>query len=265
MKTLHYSIIAGIIIIVTTSIGVFIEKIGENPQQPYAGITINGIKDNYTVNEPIIFSVTVEGYGSGCGDVKVMITKENDSQFKPLEWDTEPQCVAFAKLQNFKFNVSPANTSINQVGSYTVTSLFNDFMTHTHTETGRRISVISLNTASNQDTRVLHGFTNVTNTNFTINYDITENNKLVDANMDSQSKSLVLSLNTTHNGTLIVSIPRALLDTVKNARGEGNFIVLANGQEIDFKQIHTSSKDRTFSIQFTNGTSTIVMIATELI
>jgi hypothetical protein len=115
------------------------------------------------------------------------------------------------------------------------------------------------------DTGVYPFSINVTNTDFTVNYNISGNNKLVDANMDSQSKSLILSLNTTSNGTLVVSIPRALLDIKKNDRGMGEFYMLADGQEITFKEIHTTLTDRIFSIPFQNGTKNIEIIATELI
>ncbi|MDE1813085.1 MAG: hypothetical protein KGI05_00340 [Thaumarchaeota archaeon] len=105
----------------------------------------------------------------------------------------------------------------------------------------------------------------VANTNFTINYNIVGNGKILDARMDAQSKSLILSLETTSNGTLTVSIPRALLDIKKNDRGSGEFYVLADGQETIFKEIHTTPTYRIFSIPFQNGTKNVEIIATELI
>jgi|GEM_PF-2919906 len=112
----------------------------------------------------------------------------------------------------------------------------------------------------------IHPFSiNVENANFTLNYYISGNNKLSDANMDSQSKSLILSLQSTNNGTLIISIPRALLDIKKNDRGMGEFYILVDGQETTFKEIHTTLTDRIFSIPFLNGTKNIEIIASELI
>lgn len=112
---------------------------------------------------------------------------------------------------------------------------------------------------------ILSNSIKVQNTNSTINYNISGSNKLVDANMDLQSKSLILSLESTHNGTLIVSIPRVLLDIKKNDRGMGEFYMLTDGQETTFKEIHTTPTDRIFSIPFQNGTKNIEIIATELI
>jgi hypothetical protein len=116
-----------------------------------------------------------------------------------------------------------------------------------------------------QNIPILSNSIKVQNTDFIINYNISGSNKLVDANMDSQSKSLILSLNTINNGTLVVSIPRALLDIKKNDRGMGEFHMLADGQETTFKEIHTTLTDRIFSIPFQNGTKNIEIIASELI
>lgn len=142
MKTLHYSIITVIVVIPATLFGVFIEKVGENQQQPYTGIAINGVKDNYTVTEPVVFSIAIEGYGTGCGDTKVIITKENDSQFKSPQWSSTVQCVAFAKSNYFKFNRLSENTTITQPGNYTFIASFDDAFTYRHTEAKKKFSVM---------------------------------------------------------------------------------------------------------------------------
>lgn len=120
-------------------------------------------------------------------------------------------------------------------------------------------------TYTQQNIPTLSNSITVPNTNFIINYDFAGNGKILGANMDTQSKSLILSLETTSNGTLTVSIPRALLDIKKNERGMGEFYILADGRETIFKEIHTTQTDRIFSIPFQNGTSKIMIIATELI
>ncbi|CUR51392.1 exported protein of unknown function [Nitrosotalea devaniterrae] len=123
----------------------------------------------------------------------------------------------------------------------------------------------SLPAAIEQNILALSNSITIPNTNFSINYDITGNGKILDAKMDAQSKSLILSLETTSNGTLTVSLPRALLDIKKNDRGMGQFYMLADGRETSFKEIHTTPTDRIFSIPFQNGTKNIEIIATELI
>lgn len=264
MKTLHLGMIIGISVIALTSFGVFIEKIRDYQQQPYISLFITGLKENYTVNDPVSFSVTLAGYGTGCGDTMATITKENDSKYQSPRWSLQPQCVASPSLHDFKFTALSANTSINQTGNYILTVSFDDLFEHQKT-VQQKFSVFASKNTLIFDTGVYPFTVGVTNANFTINYNISGNNKLLDANMDLQSKSLILSLQSTNNGTLIVSIPRALLDIKKNDRGMGEFYMLADGQETDFKETHTTLTDRVFSIPFQNGTKDIEIIATELI
>jgi hypothetical protein len=141
MKTLSIMAIVGMSIIVATSVGVFIEKLGENQQSPYISIMINGMKGNYTVGEPISFSVMLEGYGTGCGDTKAVITKENDTRSQPIGWTSEPQCVSAPNLDNFKFTALSARTMMNQTGNYTLRVTFDNLVTSHHSETQTRFLV----------------------------------------------------------------------------------------------------------------------------
>ena len=114
----------------------------DTQQQPYANITINGLKENYTLNEPIVFSIAIEGYGTGCGDTKAIITKENDSQYKSPVWGVGSSCASNTKQNHFKFNALSVNASINQTGNYILTTSFDDFITSPHT-TEKKFSVIT--------------------------------------------------------------------------------------------------------------------------
>jgi hypothetical protein len=116
-----------------------------------------------------------------------------------------------------------------------------------------------------QNIPILSNSIKIENSNFTINYDISGNGTVLGANMDPPSKSLILSLETTSNGTLTVSIPRALLDIKENERGIGGFHMIADGKETSFTQVRAVTTDRTFSIPFVNGTQKIQIIATQLI
>src|ERR1051326_6968102 len=124
MKTLHLGMIIGISVIALTSLGVFIEKLNDYQQQPYINMSITGMKENYTINDPISFSVTLEGYGTGCGDTMATITRDNDSKYQLPGWASQPQCVAHPGLHDFKFTSLSANTSINQTGNYVLTVSF---------------------------------------------------------------------------------------------------------------------------------------------
>lgn len=85
---------------------------------------------------------------------------------------------------------------------------------------------------------------------------------LEQAKADIESKSLVLSLKTTGNGTLVIHLPRSLIDPHMNGQ-DSPFIVLEDGKEVRYKQVGTSVIERTLDIPFQYGTSTIEIIAPE--
>ena len=73
-----------------------------------------------------------------------------------------------------------------------------------------------IGTSVQQNILILSNSTKIKDVNFTLNYDIAGNAKILDASMDTQAKSLMLSLQTSSKGTLTVSIPKALLDVKKS-------------------------------------------------
>ena len=109
------------------------------------------------------------------------------------------------------------------------------------------------------DTGVYPFSINVTNTDFTVNYNISQG-QIKSATIDMPSKSLILSVTTTGNGTLIIDLPRALIDP-KIEGQDSAFIVLDDGQEVLPKQIATTGTDRVLSIPFQYGVSQIEIIA----
>lgn len=125
-----------------TSVGVLMKKIDDNTGLLYTNVMITGVKENYTLSEPITFSVMVNGYGSGCGDTKAILTKENDSQYKSQVWGVGRQCTSFANHTNFEFNGLSTNTTVNQAGNYTITASYDDFVTYRHTVAEQKFSVI---------------------------------------------------------------------------------------------------------------------------
>ena len=116
-------------------------KLNDNSGPLYTNMMITGMKENYTLNEPIVFSVMVHGYGSGCGDTKAILTKENDSQYKSQVWGVGRQCTSFTNPTKFEFDGLSANTTIIQAGDYIITASFDDSVTYHHTITEVKFSV----------------------------------------------------------------------------------------------------------------------------
>lgn len=136
MKTLHLAItLITISVIVMTLLGIFVGKLLDTQNPPYTGMVINGMKENYTVGEPVTFSVTLEGYGKSCGDTNATITRDNDIAYKTLGWHSSMDCTTNGQPNYFKFTSLSGNTMINQTGNYTMTVSFDDLIKHKKTIT----------------------------------------------------------------------------------------------------------------------------------
>ena len=83
---------------------------------------------------------------------------------------------------------------------------------------------------------------------------------LVSIEPDVSSSSLIITLDDTNEGTLTLTIPRALFDSVENGRDAEVFVIVDN-DEVNF-DIRTTSKDRTLVIPFPAGAETIEITGT---
>ena len=100
----------------------------------------------------------------------------------------------------------------------------------------------------------------VEGTDFSVTYSIT-NGKVLGIKADIQSKSLIVSIQTTGDGVLTITLPRGLIDA-KIQDQDDKYFVLTDGQEADFQETNTTTTDRTLSIPFTDGTEQIEIIGT---
>jgi len=119
-------VLAGIIII-------FNQPQQGNPEQRYAINTV-GLKDNYKINEPIEFTVNVQGYGLPCGTINAKIFNYSNQHNKTItSWGEILDCISDAKPQNFSIDMPVSVTSttrsisLNREGTYYVVSSFDQF------------------------------------------------------------------------------------------------------------------------------------------
>jgi predicted secreted protein with PEFG-CTERM motif len=97
---------------------------------------------------------------------------------------------------------------------------------------------------------------------YNVNYTIT-GATVNDMLVNTHETSLVILLNSTNDGSLIIDLPRTLIDA-KYGASDDQFIVLVDDTYTDFHENKTST-DRTLSIAFTNGTERIEIIGTRVI
>lgn len=104
----------------------------------------------------------------------------------------------------------------------------------------------------------------VEGTNYSIKDNVT-NGKILGIKADTQSKSLIVSMQTTGNGVLTTTLPRGLIDAILPSGQDDKYYVLLDGKETDFQETSTTTADRTLSIPFTDGTEEMEIIGTQIV
>jgi predicted secreted protein with PEFG-CTERM motif len=105
----------------------------------------------------------------------------------------------------------------------------------------------------------------VVDTDFMINYKIT-GGKITSITPDVKSHSLIIAMTASQDGSLTITLPRALIDSKeKDTDVDAPYFVLVDDEEVDFKETATTTTDRTLEIQFPAGTEQIEIIGTKVV
>ena len=99
---------------------------------------------------------------------------------------------------------------------------------------------------------------------FGVNYTIT-GGTVKDISIDTQSISLIISINSTTDGTITIQIPRALVDAKTNSGQDDAFIILIDGAEVKSQSESSNSNYRNLTIQFYQGDQDIEIIGTQVV
>ena len=105
---------------------------------------------------------------------------------------------------------------------------------------------------------------NVTNTNFTINYNNTGDLKILSAKTDVQAKSLVMTIQSTKDGLLTVTLPRELIDRKDRIGDTPFFYVIGGYLSGEAQENSDTSTQRTITIPFMQGTNLLVISGTQI-
>ena len=103
----------------------------------------------------------------------------------------------------------------------------------------------------------------VENTDFDVSYSIT-GGKVLGITSDVEAKSLLVSIQTTSDGVLTITLPRDLIDAKINGEDD-SFFVLIDGEETSDVSEETTSTDRTLTIHFQDGAEEIEIIGTQIV
>jgi hypothetical protein len=94
-----------------------------------------------------------------------------------------------------------------------------------------------------------------------VSYDI-ENGSIESIFLDPDFVELLITMSTTDDGTMEITIPRELLDAKFDAQDD-IFFVLVDGFETDYVELNSTTDSRTIIIPFFGGDSIIEIIGTD--
>jgi len=99
---------------------------------------------------------------------------------------------------------------------------------------------------------------------FSVNYTINDG-MVKDMTIDPQSISLIVSLNSTSDGSITLLIPRSLIDAKTSNGQDDAFIILIDGAEVKPQGEETNNNFRTLTIQFLQGDQDVEIIGTQIV
>ncbi|MGI0046764.1 MAG: PEFG-CTERM sorting domain-containing protein [Nitrosotalea sp.] len=99
---------------------------------------------------------------------------------------------------------------------------------------------------------------------FGVNYTIASGS-LNNITIDPQSISLVVSINSTSDGSITLQIPRALIDAKTSSGQDDTFIILIDGAEVKPQSESANGDYRTLTILFLQGDQDIEIIGTQIV
>lgn len=97
---------------------------------------------------------------------------------------------------------------------------------------------------------------------FQVNYAM-DAGTINDMTISQQDTSLIVSVKTTSDGNLTMTMPRALIDA-KNGASDDQFFVLVDGADTDFSETKTTT-DRTITVMVPQDTTQVEVIGTQVV
>ncbi|MXX21492.1 MAG: ABC transporter substrate-binding protein [Cenarchaeum sp. SB0661_bin_35] len=77
-----------------------------------------------------------------------------------------------------------------------------------------------------------------------------------------QENTLIINMDATKDGSLTITLPRALIDSKLADEADDSFFVLVDGKEAGYVETESTSDSRTIQIEFVGGSETVEVIGT---
>jgi len=208
-------------------------------------ITVTTDKESYDDGETIIISGESKDFISGV-QVSIVVSNPIGNRVAIQQLDLEPD-------KTYSTEITAGGPLWKAAGMYTVIVQYGS--DNRSNETTFEFS------GSEGDGKKI----SVEGTDFEVSYSIT-GGRVLGITADIEAKSLLVSIETTSDGTLTITLPRGLIEAKTNGN-EGDddvFFVIIDGEESEFEE-ETTSSDRTLTIPFTDGSEEIEIIGTWII
>src|SRR5574342_557973 len=206
-------------------------------------ITVTTDQESYADGETIVISGETKDYISG---VQVSVVVIN-----PIGNVVTVQQVDLETDKTYSTSITAGGGLWKAAGTYTVKVQYGGENRSNETTFG-----FSGSTSSGKK---IH----VEGTDFDVSYSIT-GGKVLGITADVEAKSLLVSIQTTSDGTLTITLPRELIDAKINGEDD-SFFVLIDGEETSDVSEETTSTDRTLTISFQDGAEEIEIIGTQIV
>ncbi len=238
---------------------IMIASIGMAPvfgQAIQSSITVATDKSSYSEGETILVTGEVKDLYSGT-PVSVIVKAPNGNLVSIAQ-------ITIGADKKFSTEVVAGGSLMRTEGSYIVTVQYgteNRSATTTFDFGGSTMidKPIDVDGSTITDKTVL-----ITGADDVIGYEIT-GGKLLSITPDVDEKSLVISIDAIEDGTLTLTIPRTVFDSVDENGDDVEAFVLIDAEEAyDYDEV-TTSEDRTLTIEFPAGAEEIEVIGTFVI
>ncbi|MDE1811664.1 MAG: hypothetical protein KGH85_02210, partial [Thaumarchaeota archaeon] len=99
---------------------------------------------------------------------------------------------------------------------------------------------------------------------FNVNYTIS-GGTINTMTIDAQSLSVIVSVNSTSDGTVTLQLPRTLIDAKTSSGQDDTFIILIDGAEVKPQSESANNDFRNITVQFLQGDQDIEIIGTQIV
>ena len=207
-------------------------------------ITVSTDKGSYSDGEVVMVSGQVGEVLSIPVSLRVIAPNGNIVRIDQIDIDSD---------NTFSVEIAAGGNLWKAAGTYTIEASYG--LTAGNTSTATTTFEFGGSSGGKPSTTI-----GVDGTDFLLSYTIT-GGKVLSITPDVAANSLIIAIEATNDGQLIITLPRALIDALLPDGGDDSFFVLVDGEERDFDETKTDT-DRTLAIVFEEGAEEIEIIGT---